>query len=426
VASTASSGTAAQAGSWLVFRVGPHVLSASALEVEGIIQRPERINKLPSMAHYALGVFMFREQWPLAISLRRKLEVQDEGERTEGVFIIARVRNGLIAFGVDEVKEVIDGSELAWQPMPEMPSADLFDRYAIRNGEIVLHAGFEKLLEANIGIQAVAEWKASHSPAAATDAREPDGGSTPAQEEQRIVAAPIAATTTEPQPVMPQPAAQSPERARKTFRRVDTTRRPAPAQPMAPRLPRPPELRLVPPQAVQLEAPAIDDAPAPPAPPVQARTRKGTASPAYWFGAAALASAVLTGAWFAYTPAPAPADASVSRPVTTGAIRQEQPMVAAPPPAAPAAPVISAIKSETFTVTIERPAKAGSAPQVQPASAGNTRVHVVARGDTLSAIARKYLGDGLRYRELAQLSRIDNPHRIYPGDIVRIEVRERR
>jgi nucleoid-associated protein YgaU len=290
--------------------------------------------------------------------------------------------------------------------MPEMPSADLFDRYAIRNGEIVLHAGFEKLLEAKTGMHAVAQWTAIQSPAPAVDA--------PAPEEHKSVAASIAATITEPQPVPAQPAAQSPERVRKTFRRVDTTRRPAPAQPMAPRLPRPPELRLVPPQAVQLEAPAIDDAPAPPAPPAQARTRKAAGSPAYWFGAGALAIAVLTSAWFAYAPAPAPADAPVARrPVTKASVpRQEQPLV-------------TAIKNETLTVTIE-PAKAGPAPRVaQPASQGNTRVHVVVRGDTLSAIARTYLGDGLRYRELAQLSRIDNPHRIYPGDIVRIEVREK-
>jgi chemotaxis signal transduction protein/nucleoid-associated protein YgaU len=380
----------ANTGSWLVFRVGPHVLGAPARAVEGIIRRPERINTLPLMPEHALGAFMFREEWPLAISLGRKLGVQDRAGRAESVFIVVRVRAGLIAFGVDEVKEVVHGSEVAWKPMPEMPAAGLFDRYAIRNGEIVLHTDFDKLLAYKTSMHAVAQWAATQLPVAAVD--------TPAPEEPKSVAAPVAATATEPQPVTPPPAVQSPAHARKTVRRVATVRRPSPAQAVPPRPHPRPELRLVPPPALQPEPPAVHEAPPPPVQPFPPKVR---AWPVYGLGLAAL----LVGAWFAYSPAPAPADAPASMPVATGAIRQEQP-----------APAISVIEPEAVTLTIERPAKAESAP----------RVHVVARGDTLSAIARRYLGDGLRYPELAQLSRIENPHRIYPGDVVRIEFRESR
>jgi len=46
--------------------------------------------------------------------------------------------------------------------------------------------------------------------------------------------------------------------------------------------------------------------------------------------------------------------------------------------------------------------------------------HVVIKGDTLWDIAERYVKDPFRYPELARLSGIKNPDRIYPGDIVRI------
>ncbi len=47
-------------------------------------------------------------------------------------------------------------------------------------------------------------------------------------------------------------------------------------------------------------------------------------------------------------------------------------------------------------------------------------VHIVVKGDTLWAIAKKYVHDPFRYPELARLSKIRNPDRIYPGNRVRI------
>lgn len=44
----------------------------------------------------------------------------------------------------------------------------------------------------------------------------------------------------------------------------------------------------------------------------------------------------------------------------------------------------------------------------------------VVRGDTLWAIARRYLGDGSRYPELAKKNGIQNPNLIYPGQVITI------
>lgn len=48
--------------------------------------------------------------------------------------------------------------------------------------------------------------------------------------------------------------------------------------------------------------------------------------------------------------------------------------------------------------------------------------HVVVKGDTLWDLAKKYVDDPFRYPELAALSNIKDPHWIYPGDIIRIQI----
>lgn len=50
----------------------------------------------------------------------------------------------------------------------------------------------------------------------------------------------------------------------------------------------------------------------------------------------------------------------------------------------------------------------------------NEIIHTVVKGDTLWAIAKKYVHNPFLYPELARLSNIKNPHRIYPGNRVRI------
>jgi nucleoid-associated protein YgaU len=47
-------------------------------------------------------------------------------------------------------------------------------------------------------------------------------------------------------------------------------------------------------------------------------------------------------------------------------------------------------------------------------------IHIVVKGDTLWAIAKRYVNNPFRYPELARLSKIKNPDLIYPGNRVRI------
>ncbi len=97
------------------------------------------------------------------------------------------------------------------------------------------------------------------------------------------------------------------------------------------------------------------------------------------------------------------------------------------------------IETDDFTLTIERgqSGKTQQSPQktsaptertgnTEPSPAGVAPVfatehtHIVVKGDTLWDIAAKYLGNPFQYPELAELSRIKDPHWIYPGDLIRI------
>jgi len=81
------------------------------------------------------------------------------------------------------------------------------------------------------------------------------------------------------------------------------------------------------------------------------------------------------------------------------------------------------IETIDFTLTVERPTATEKNARL-PASVGmtgkNEYSHIVVKNDTLWQIAKRYLDDPFRYPELAERSRISNPDRIYPGDVVRI------
>lgn len=63
------------------------------------------------------------------------------------------------------------------------------------------------------------------------------------------------------------------------------------------------------------------------------------------------------------------------------------------------------------------------APAARPASAASAqRTHTVAKGDTLSGIAQKVYGRADRWPAIfeANRDRIDDPNRIYPGQVLKI------
>ncbi len=56
----------------------------------------------------------------------------------------------------------------------------------------------------------------------------------------------------------------------------------------------------------------------------------------------------------------------------------------------------------------------------RPVEKSKQKTHTVVSGDTLWHIAKRYLGDGARYPEIAKLNNIKNPNLIYPGQVFKI------
>jgi len=475
-------------------------MCASTLDVEGIIERPRTITAFPVMPEYVLGAFLFRDHSATAISLRKKLKVREGEDSAKGPFIAARVREAIVAFWVDEVKDVIEEKDTAWQPMPEMLAGGLFDRFAIRERELILHTSFAALLDAKVEIHSMARWVASQI----------DSGPAPVPiPEARTVApdeTPQTSETPSRDPAVERAAGTGGQhRDEGTDSPRDTAGGDAVAEgaTIAPRGPDPDSAEThttakaragganvpggsdvhetdgsTPVREVPFQSTAVDEAgdtgipPAsqitpPPeshpysrgaaqttAVPSRAGIRHGAtgnsalaeistitsrnifeadrrprASARTWIGGAVLAIAVLAALLYAFFP---------------GFLGDARPPIASAPPATsaardvappPAPRQILSIKSEALTLTVERPAEGDARPAAaKPAAAAsaalsadsNTRTHVVVRGDTLWDIAKKHVGDPYRYPELAEFSNIRNPDLIYPGDIVRIELRDNR
>lgn len=69
-------------------------------------------------------------------------------------------------------------------------------------------------------------------------------------------------------------------------------------------------------------------------------------------------------------------------------------------------------QQQATTATVQKPRPAETAPKL--------KTYTVKQGDTLWAIAKKYLGDGNRYTEIYNLNKnkISNPNLIYPGQVL--------
>lgn len=57
--------------------------------------------------------------------------------------------------------------------------------------------------------------------------------------------------------------------------------------------------------------------------------------------------------------------------------------------------------------------------ETPPTNPANS-TYTVVKGDTLWHIAKRFLGDGARYQEIANLNNINNPDLIYPGQVFKI------
>lgn len=56
----------------------------------------------------------------------------------------------------------------------------------------------------------------------------------------------------------------------------------------------------------------------------------------------------------------------------------------------------------------------------RPSTKVSPKIITVKKGDTLWAICKKHLGKGIKYKEVAKLNKLSNPHLIFPGQKIRL------
>ena len=86
----------------------------------------------------------------------------------------------------------------------------------------------------------------------------------------------------------------------------------------------------------------------------------------------------------------------------------------------PASPSETMSKNELTPKNKPITEKANQKKSVKTVAKRKIIIHKIVKGDTLWAIAKRYVNNPYRYPELAKLSKIKNPNRIYPGNKVRI------
>ncbi len=463
----------------LVFSVGPYHLCVPVVEAESVIEVP-RITTLPCVPRSVAGSIFHREETVNVISMWCKFGLEEPKGRSSGHLIIAEISSGLTAFWVEKVHHIISPEGLHWRAAPRLNSA--FDRYVIKDDKIILHTSFELIFQAPdanllVGrLEALAEpadpeplpyEESSEAVLPETEDQAGKAGEDDLREDQGEIlcktgtdrprpAVAVASKLTERNAVgavhgdWPVGGNQRKGIAGRTAGDTAGTSNPA-------------GYRQGYHGVSSEQEPDLQPGPG---------TGKGQGNQRISLMVAGsiilLAALILLWVWLA------PGQdrdrhgrdmTRVNKPVQQ--TRRQQPFKAVREdagevrPAAPARsshPQLSAqkqhrpesrikesittssnkpvpvrevhevfrLETEEFTLTVERPEPGQeSLPVYETAAADETRkIYIVVKGDTLWDISESMLGNPLLYPQLAEVSRIKDPDWIYPGDVIRLEMRK--
>lgn len=440
------------ANALLVFSVGPVLCCAPTLTVEAVIMPPP-IHKTPGSNRDHPGVFRYSSGMVSVVDLRQRFGVEEELWQSPGRIIVTEITGGHAGFLVDAIIDVMLWPEQGWGVTPPLVPRDVFSRTLMLDGQIHLYADFDHLfkfresgyLRAHIaGLIEKQKHTAMQSPTsnAANLARPTPVVETIAhtQMPDKARPEPVVNTTAMPVPVLVKK--NSSTRMRDQLKEIRQTAASSKLNKASTSVV--PD-RFIAKQIVenkQVETVAIT--------PAAALSHSGNESldtgnetsgklvMAVFMVLLLLAGILLVASFNqpGLEPDITPVDASVARSDGGQEIR----------PAADAEPSYQAdISQDAEGIVITLDEVDSEALNQQPISAwqsvastamdtpaevlpappaeNTVIIHIVKQGDTLWDIASHYVRDPWRYPELAKLSSIKNPHRIYPGNKVKIIIR---
>ena len=448
------------ANALLVFSVGPVLCCAPTLAVETVMM-PPLIHKTPGSDRNHPGVFRHNQGMVSVVDLRQRFGVEEDAWQTPGRIIVAEISGGHAGFLVDSILDVMLWPEQGWGALPAMVPRDVFKRTLLLKDQIHLYTDFEELfhfresgyLRAHIAAlvekqkQVAGENKANEIPITpAVSLQSPAVLQVKQSDSEKEISHSV---VTETRPVQTPWTNASPERraAPSSNKKPESGLKTRPAATTNLRryddtMPKP-----------QIKTPAfIEPSFAVPVtvtdnnksfepnvkPLIEENTRVDTASGKLIM--AGLVAALLVAVTFVMMSFNKPEITITTQPEqVTRKAEQTSDVVETEPVQDYQASITQ--DDEGIVITIDtapedllkqQPVNEPTNENQPDTSAGvistpvpeeKTIVHVVVKGDTLWAIANRYVRDPWRYPELAKLSNIKNPHRIYPGNKVKIIMR---
>lgn len=442
----------------LVFSVGPVLCCAPALTVETVMM-PPALHKTPGSDRNHPGVFRHATGMVSVVDLRQRFGVEESDWRLPGRMVVTEISGGHAGFLVDEILDVMQRPQQGWGKLPAFVPGEVFKRTLLLKNQIYLYADFEDLfkfqesgyLRAHIAMlvekqkQAAAKNKAHETPVT------PDVISQAVSQAKQSEPEKIASHTavTETKPVQSSWTNASPER------RVASASNKKPESGLKPKPSATTNLRrhddIIPKPKIKTPA-FIEPSVEMPVtvtdnnksfatnvkPPIVENARVDTTSGKLIM--VALIVALLVTVAFVMMSFNKPEIKTVDQPqlitskaeqtpdvVETEAVQDYQARITQDDEGIvitiDAAPEGLLKQQPVNEPTNEKQPVASATVMLPSVSEEKTIVHIVAKGDTLWAIANRYVRDPWRYPELAKLSNIKNPHRIYPGNKVKIIMR---
>lgn len=132
---------------FVLFRLGSETYALPIGVVDEIVQRPEKLTRVPGAPGFVAGVMNLRGVALPLIDQRRRFQIGDDDRR--GRVIVATVGRLRAGFIVDAVSEILRVPASAVSAAPGMPGdgVKVFDRIATTNAGMVLVVDPEELLD---------------------------------------------------------------------------------------------------------------------------------------------------------------------------------------------------------------------------------------------------------------------------------------
>lgn len=130
----------------VLFRVGPVRCCAPAQPIQSIVS-PPKLTRTPGATEARPGIFHHNDSVVQVSDLRIRFGVIEAMRKQPGRLIITQQENGLMAFWVDEITEVIQSPKQGWGKLPAYFPKGIFSQTLLLENEIHLYVEIEKLDE---------------------------------------------------------------------------------------------------------------------------------------------------------------------------------------------------------------------------------------------------------------------------------------